>query len=204
MQPAVLQQRSERPSLGPFDQPSYASRVLKQYVGLLAKSAHPEILDIGPVCGSNITFFLEHASKLHIHDVITRSPEGRQPAEWNEALPEAFSYEENSMEAIHAWDLFDHIGNHDLSKVVQKLVSFLKPHGLLIMVASNTTGQQPFFQFLKIGPELTVTLQKSMVRRLPYFYRTNRDIEKAMQPLTQIASSICTNGVREFLYRRPR
>ena len=203
MQPSVLENRLDKPT-GPFEKASYGSRMLKQYVGFLAKRVNSEILDIGPVCGKNIEFFLGHAAKLHVHDVMTQTHSGNQATQWPAALLEELAYENNSLDGIHVWDLHDHISNHDLSSVVQKLWSLLKPHGVVVMIASNVSGLQPFPQYFKIGEELTVTLQKSMVRRLPYYYRTNRAIEKAMQPLVQICSAICTNGVREFLFRRQR
>jgi hypothetical protein len=72
------------------------------------------------------------------------------------------------------------------------------------MIACNLSGHQSFSQYFKIGDKCTVSLQKAMARRLPYYYRTNRDIERAMKPFEQLSSYICTNGMREFLFRGPR
>jgi hypothetical protein len=197
---SVFENRVNRPC-GPFEDAVFGSRMLKQYAGLLAKCGTTEILDLGPVCGSNIAFFLGHTAKLHVYDVLARFPSERLRQEPMEKILATFLYEKNSLDGIHIWDLPDHLDNKALSLMVQKLGSLLKPRGLLVMIACNLSGHQSFSQYFKIGDNCTVSLQKAMARRLPYFYRTNRDIERAMKPFEQLSSYICTNGMREFLFR---
>jgi len=203
MQSTVFENLVDRPG-GHYEKRSSGSRMLKHYVGLLAKCPKSEILDIGPVCGSNVTFFAALAGRLHVHDVVTRTPPVMPPSAWATYIIESLTYEKNSLDGIHLWDLYDHIDNASIAPVVQKVSSLLKPRGLLVMIASNTSGQQHFSQYLKVNEECNATLQRSMVHRLSYYYRTNREIEKVLKPLEQICSSICMSGVREFLFRRPK
>jgi len=203
MQATIFENRVDKPA-GPYELRSPGSRILKHYLRLLAKCTGPQLLDVGPVCGSNVTFFASHAGRLHVHDIITRTPPAVTASGLASHIIDSLAYEQNSFDGIHVWDLFDHIDSASLSAIVEKISVLLKPRGLLVMITSNTSGQQHFSQYFKVDEECCVTLQKSMTRRLPYYYRTNREIEKALKPLEQISSAICTNGVREFLFRLPK
>jgi hypothetical protein len=203
MQSSILENSINVPC-SPFEDTAHGSRMLKQYVKLLARCYNPEILDMGPVCGNNISFFLDYAAKLHVYDVLAHTNDNsRQPG--LAFLIKNLTYKKNSLDGIHLWDMHDHLDNKTFGSMLSELSLLLKPHGLLVMISSNVVlGQQPFFQYLKTDKDLTVMLQKDRSRRLPYFYRTNRDIEKVMKPFERIGSYICTNGVREFLFRRPK
>jgi hypothetical protein len=200
--PSIFEKRIDI-TCNPFEDAACSSRMLRHYVKLLSKRKKPEILDLGPVCGSNVSFFVNYSAKLHIHDLLLERP-GVSYKSPCIMLPliQALEFRRNSLDGIHIWDLHDHLDNKELSSVLFELSSLLKPEGLLVMISSNSSGQQPFPQYFRIKEDLTVTLQKTRSLRLPYHYRTNRDIEKAMRPFEQISSYICTNGVREFLFRK--
>jgi hypothetical protein len=173
------------------------SRMLKKYMYFLEQRDKPVILDIGPVSGSNISFFLNCASKLHVFDMLAETHQ----AEDAEHFLSLFDYQEYSLDGIHLWDVPDHLNNRLLSLLVRKLHSLLKPDGLMTLIASTTSGVQPYPLFFAIRDDCTAFLQKTTTRRLSYFYRTNRDIERSMRPFKQFNSFICTNGIREFLFK---
>jgi hypothetical protein len=177
------------------------SRMVKKYMRLLALREKPEILDVGPVSGNNISFFLSHVSKLHVCDAFSRFSHDIHQNPDTEEMLSFFDYKENSLDGIHVWDICDHLNSRMLSPLVRKLHSLLKPNGLMMLIASTTSGVQPYPLFFVIRDDCAVVLQKVTTRRFPYFYRTNRDIEGSMKPFQQLNSFICTNGVREFLFR---
>jgi hypothetical protein len=177
------------------------SRMLKQYVQFLNKCEKPEILDIGPASGNNISFFLGYAIKLHVCDVFSRFASKKKQCIDTEKVLSYLDYKENSLDGINLWDLPDHFGSGALSIIIQKLSLLLKQNGLLIMIASNTSHHQPYPLYFAIRDANTVILQNTTTCELPYFYRSNRDLERSMQPFRQANSFICTNGIREFLFK---
>jgi hypothetical protein len=177
------------------------SRMLKKYLEHLAQCDRPEVLDLGPVCGNNISFFLDRVSKLHVCDAYSHFVMPMKQDSDMEKNLSLFDYKESSFDGIHLWDLPDHCENRMLWLLVRKLHTLLKPKGMLIMIASNTSVAQPFPLYFAIRDDGAVMLQKTTAQRLSYFYRSNRDIEQSMKPFRQINSFICTNGIREFIYK---
>ncbi len=183
--------------------PSAGSRMMNRYFEFLAKYDRPEILDLGPVCGSNISFFLDRGSKLHVCDVFSPLARGeQQPAGPAERILSMLDYKESSLDGIHAWDLFDHLNDDLLSSVVPKLHALLKPHGLLIMLASNSSNPQPHPLFCLMNGSDGAVLHTATDYRLPFYHRSNRDIDRGMKPFRQANSFICTSGLREFMFKR--
>jgi hypothetical protein len=180
----------------------YKSRMLERYLWFLAKCEKPHLLDVGPVCGSNIAFFLEHTSKLSVCDVLRRlSPDVIEHLRSEDLLP-LFNYDKNGFDGIHLWDIADHFETSVLTSLVHHLSSLLKPNGLVVMLASNSPHSQPFQSYFVAGSEMVVTLKQVSTRSLPYFFRSNRDIELVMKPFQKQDSFVCMSGVREFLFRR--
>jgi hypothetical protein len=179
------------------------SRMVKKYVKFLAERNNPEILDIGPVSGNNISFFLNRVSKVHVCDVfslIAREPGSTASPEY---ILSFLDYKERSLDGIHMWDIPDHLDTLTLSLLMKKLHSFLKPNALLMLMASTTSGVQPHPLYFVIREDCSVMLEKVTTRQLSYFYRANREIERCLKPFQQLNSFISINGVREFLYRNP-
>ena len=182
---------------------TYHSRMVERYRSFLSKCENPQILDIGPICGQNIEYFINRYTRLHVCDLMQRlTPTPLQPIEPDALLP-CFDYDKNSFDGIHLWDVPDHLDNRALKQLISLCCGILKPNGLLMVIAGTTNSPQPYQHYVVISDEMMVTLMKSTTFRLPYFYRSNRDIEMAMKPLEQNCSFVCMNGVREFLYKKP-
>jgi hypothetical protein len=180
---------------------AYESRMLKKYMQTLAECESPEVLDLGPVSGNNISFFLDHSARLHLCDVFSRSAHTLLRESDADDLFSQMDVKESSLDGIQLWDIPDHVDNRSLSILVNKLHSLLKPDGLMMVIATTVNVPQPYPLYFIIREDSAVVLDKMAARRLPYFYRTNRDIERCMKPFHQLNSFICTNGVREFLFK---
>jgi hypothetical protein len=180
---------------------SHESRMLKKYVDRLARCQKPEVLDLGPVCGNNISFFLNRIAKLHVCDVFSHLPQEKKNDPDAEKYVSLLDYKKHSFDGINLWDVPDHLGNRTLALLIPHLQSLLKPSGMLMMIASTTSEPQPYPLFFVIRNDCAVILQTKTEHRLSYYYRANRDIERSMKPFRQKHSFICTNGIREFLYK---
>jgi SAM-dependent methyltransferase len=197
---AVLQSSGVRPGAQNTGAGAYHSRMIEKYMWYLDKCEQPRVLDIGPISGSNIQFFLNHGAKIYVCDVLGRIFARAKNLQIEQFLS-FFDYPDKTFDAIHLWDVADHLDNQSLSLLVKKSSGLLKPNGLLAIIAGNNPAGQPHPQYLMIDDDIRVTLKKISAIEMPYYHRANRDIEIAMRPLTQYSSFICMNGIREFLFR---
>ena len=188
----------EPPKTGP-----YQSRMMERYAGFLARCERPRILDIGPVIGKNISFLLDLGARLYVFDLLARL--GSQAAQnvQPENLRAQFDYEGGSFDAVHVWDIPDHLYQSSFEELVRQCTRMLKPNGMLLALTSSSTSVQPFQHYLIINDKSNVTLQRVENTKLPYYYKSNRDLDQAMKPLDQHCSFVCMNGVREFLFKKP-
>ncbi|MBN1128871.1 MAG: class I SAM-dependent methyltransferase [Chitinispirillaceae bacterium] len=181
---------------------AYQSRMMERYRHFLGKCDDPRILDSGPVCGKNIEYLLSRFTRIFVCDIMQRlTPEPLHPIE-PEALTACLDFEEGSFDGIHVWDIPDHLDDMTLKVLVARCCSFLRPNGLLMLIASTTKSPQPYQHYLAFNDESAAILSRSTSFRLPYFHRSNRDIEIAMKPLVQYCSFVCMNGIREFLFKK--
>jgi hypothetical protein len=197
----VIERSSERfaPLAGPG---SYKSRMLERYLGFLAKCEKPHILDLGPITGSGIAFYLEKSLKVSVCDIMRRlypSEFKRMPHEEFIAL---FDYERSGFDGIHLWDIADHLETKHLTDLIRRFCTLLRPNGMIMMLASNEQVPQTRLNYFIPDAGTTVTLKHAALSPLPYFFRSNRDLEIVMKPLELHASFVCQNGIREFLFRR--
>lgn len=202
MQSPVLRNGIERPVAPTSPDGAYRSRMMERYLWFLAKCEKPQVLDVGPIIGSTIDFFLSQASKLTVCDVLRRLGPSAQSHIQGEQLLSFFDYKPETFDGINLWDIPDHLENKVLTELIKRCSSMLKPNGLLMMLASNTSLPQPHPLYLASGENFTATLRKVTAMRLPYYFRSNRDIDLFMKPLEQYSSFVCMNGIREFLFRR--
>jgi hypothetical protein len=175
--------------------------MLERYLEFIQKRYRPALLDLGPVCGSNISLFAEKAGVVYVCDLLRRlsgnDPVGLPPGTVEGVLDYSFG----SFDGIHLWDIPDHVDDTKLKRIALHCRKLIKTRGLVMVLASGSPITEPFENYLAVNNHLSVSLTESKARRFPYFYRSNRDIALAMQPLEQYASFVCTNGWREFLFR---
>lgn len=200
MHQPVLEGRGRRPpDLPPV--PAYSSRMLDRYLAFLQKSPKPAILDLGPTCGANISFFAERGGLLCVCDFMLRFAGDESKGHGPGTVGGILDYRPGSFDGIHLWDIPDHLDNRALLEIAQRCRTLLKKHGRVMALASASPDPEPFENYLVVNSNLSVTLRESQAHRYPYLYRSNRDIEAAMKPLEQCASFVCMNGWREFLFR---
>jgi hypothetical protein len=175
--------------------------MLERYLEFVKKRTRPMILDLGPVCGGNIALFAEKAGVVYVCDLLRRlsgnDPAGQPPG----TVEGILDYSVGSFDGIHLWDIPDHVDDANLKRIAIQCRKLIKTRGLIMVLAGGAPAAEPFENFLAVNQNLSVNLIESKARRFPHFYRSNRDIALAMQPLEQYASFVCTNGWREFLLR---
>src|SRR5580765_3977217 len=95
------------------DDPVFATKALRKFLTCLTSRESPVLLDLGPVVGSNVSFFGEQLGcKIFVEDIYAdldrHVREGKV-----EALPEflkkRFPQEGGTVDGILCWDLVDYM-----------------------------------------------------------------------------------------------
>ncbi len=176
----------------------YSSRMLRAYTAWLSKQKSADILDCGPVCDDTINFFLPHVGKIFIRDIFLRLHRYRD----TNAVLHGLDFKPGSFQAIHLWDLLDHIDKDHTSLLIKACDSMIKPGGMVIITSYDESKTEVSLNSFAVNKNYRVILRPQHHLNLPYFNRNNRDINIIMEPFTIVNSYVYTCGVREFCFRK--
>ncbi len=176
----------------------YSSRMIRSYVVWLSKQKSACILDCGPVCDDTINFFLPQVRKIFIYDLFLRL---HRHQDTNVVLQD-LDYKPGSFNAIHLWDLIDHIDNNNTSLLLNVCYSLLKRGGSIIITANDDYKIREPLNSFAVNKNFQVILRPQTHLALPYFHHTNRDITIIMERFNLVNSYAYTCGIREFRFRK--
>jgi SAM-dependent methyltransferase len=195
---------------GASDAPVHPTKVLARFVASLSARTQPVLLDLGPVVGSNVSFFGEQLGcKIIVEDLskdIDRHVREGKLEELPAALSKRFPHESASIDGILCWDVFDYLDKNSAKKLAEQLTRILKPEGVLLAFFV-TAEPQPGAR-----PEYTrhIVIDQNHLQHRPYAAARgkqrpmpNRDIQRMFEPLRITEQFLLKNNLREVLFRKP-
>lgn len=196
--------------VGASDAPVHPTKVLARFVASLSAREQPVLLDLGPVVGSNVSFFGEQLGcKIIVEDLskdIDRHVREGKLEELPVALSKRFSQESGSIDGILCWDVFDYLDKASAKKLAEQLTRILKPDGVLLaffVTSEPQPGARPeYTRHVVVSP---TSLQhrpypaaRAKQRPLP-----NRDIQRMFEELRIAEQFLLKSNLREVLLRKP-
>ena len=180
----------------------YTSMMLQMYVETLNKYSTAQVLDVGPVCEENITYFAQRIKRIYVCDMFLRLSRNRHKDLPTEKVWEHLDYAPNSFDGINLWDFIDHLNDADIGKLVNFCHTTLQPRGMMMVTSfEELAAPSQIHSFvIKDGYRLNFRLQNHL--DLPCYYRSNRIITDMLSEFKTVNSFIYRNGVREFLCKR--
>jgi hypothetical protein len=173
------------------------------FVDHLERHREGKLLDVGPACGQNISFFASRVGKLYVFDLFHRLWEEKNRGRSASHIWPDLDYPVGSFEAIQLWDFGDHLEDRDFARLVELCILMVKPKGMLMLIAmgegSDTTVSHSYM--IREGFRLQVRSQPDL--DLPLHHRHNRDLIAALSPFKLVKSFIYRSGFREFLFQHP-
>jgi SAM-dependent methyltransferase len=192
------------------DGPVQPTRALDRFLAGLSGRPQPVILDLGPVVGSNVTFFREEVGcKICLEDLpkdIDRHVTEGKAEQLATFFDTRFPYESDTIDGILCWDIFDFLDRTSAERLAKQLKRVLRPDGLLLAFFSTADPRST--------PRATYT-KHVVVDRTHIQYRTyaaargkerpllNRDIQRLLEPLRITENVLLKNNLREVLFRKP-
>ncbi len=187
----------------------FPSKGLPKFIASLGNKSGPVLLDLGPVVGSNLTFFGETLGcKIAVEDLakdIERHAREQRLTDLPAFFKTRFTQADASVDGIICWDLFDHLDKTSAPPLARELVRLLAPDGALLA----------FFAAKSPVPGATPTYTKHVIRdqasieHRPYPATVgrqrmieNRDVQRMFEPLKITEQVLLKSHVREVLFRK--
>lgn len=184
----------------------FPTKALRRFLGSVTSRESPVLLDLGPVVGSNVTFFGERLGcKIIVEDLFgdldRHSRNGGAP--FAEFLARRLTQEPGSVDGILCWNFFDYLEPAAAQVLAPALTRLLRPDGgLLGFFATVSSTDSRFAKY--------VILDEDTLKQRPYTAGgkkqtplQNRDIIRLFDGLKVSESFLLKTNVREFLFRKP-
>jgi cyclopropane fatty-acyl-phospholipid synthase-like methyltransferase len=204
--------RKEHPDseVGASDAPVHPTKVLARFVASLSARTQPVLLDLGPVVGSNVSFFGEQLGcKIIVEDLskdIDRHVREGKLDELPASLSKRFPQESGSIDGILCWDVFDYLDKASAKKLAEQLTRILKPEGVLLaffVTAEPQPGAKPEYTRHVVVNQTSLQHRAYPAARGKQRPMPNRDIQRMFEDLRIAEQFLLKSNLREVLFRKP-
>jgi methyltransferase family protein len=198
------------PSPGPsaaIEDPVFATKALRKFLTSLTANASPSLLDLGPVVGSNVSFFGEQLGcKIFVEDLfadLDRHIRDGKLDRLPDFLKGRFPQPTGSVDGVLCWDLIDYLDKPSAQAVATELTRVLRPEGALLGFFGNTQTLDVRYTKYIIVDEVNLKHRSYPAARGRQGILLNRDIIKLFGGLRVSDSFLLKNNLREILFRKP-
>jgi hypothetical protein len=189
------------------DDPVFATKALRKFLSCLTSRESPVLVDLGPVVGSNVSFFGEQLGcKIFVEDLFA-DLDRHVRADTLEALPaflkKRFPQESGSVDGILCWDLIDYLDRAAAQELAGELTRVLRPEGALLGFFGTAQTREARYTKFIIADEVNLKHRSYEAARGRQAILLNRDIIKLFAGLRVSDSFLLKNNLREILFRKP-
>jgi len=195
---------------GAGDAPVHPTKALARFLTGLSARPQPLLIDLGPVVGSNVTFFGEEVGcKIHVEDVykdVDRHVREEKLDQLPAFLAKRFQQETGSVDGILCWDLFDYLDKAAAAALARELARTLRPEGVLLAFFSTAdprSAVQPIYTRHVVVDRGTLQHRAYGAARGRQRPLLNRDIQRLFEPLRITDQFLLKTNMREVLFRKP-
>jgi hypothetical protein len=191
------------------DSQQASTKALARFLSTLGTRPQPVLVDLGPVVGSNVTFFTEQLGcRLVVEDVLTdidRHVREQTLASLPEFFAHRFAHEDSSVDGILCWDVFDYLDREAACALAEQLTRMLRPKGMLLAFFSTVEPAPDVFRYTKYLIVDRATLERrsydaSWGKCRPVL---SRDIERMFISLSVDEQFLLKAKILEVLFRKP-
>jgi SAM-dependent methyltransferase len=197
---------------GAADAPVQPTRALARFLTGLGGGGRerPVLLDLGPVVGSNVTFFGEEVGcKIIVEDLskdIDRHIHQAKLDELPAFFDKRFPQEANAIDGILCWDIFDYLDRAPAERLARQLARVLRPDGVLLAFFSTAdprSESRPTYTRHVVVDRAHLQCRPYKAARAKQRPLLNRDIQRLFEPLRISENYLLKTNLREVLFRKP-
>ncbi len=183
------------------------TKVFPRFLAAIGHQESPRLLDLGPVVGSNVTFFGERlACKLYVEDLYS-DVEAHARRGDRAALATFFATRltqaPDSIDGILCWDLFDYLDRRSGLVLAARLAGMLRKGGALYGSFGTTALELKQYTKTVVLAEGSLKHRVSPATPVARTVLLTRDIIKMFEGLIVAESVLLKSSTRETLFRRP-
>jgi hypothetical protein len=186
---------------------AYPPKALQKFLASLQGSENPLLLDLGPVVGSNVTFFGEQLGcRIRVEDIaadIDRHVKAGTLDQLPEFFTRRFTQAPGSVDGILCWDMLDFLDRPAAQALATALSTLLKPEGCLLGFFSTSATHASVYTKYVVVDESTLKYRTYPASRARQRSLLNGDIIKLFKELRVTDSFLMKSQVREMLFRKP-
>jgi hypothetical protein len=199
--------RPQGPATGPADDPVFATKALPKFLQTLTSREMPVLLDLGPVVGSNVSFFGEQLGcKIFVEDIfadVERHVRDGKLEELPAFLSKRFPQADGEVDGILCWDIIDYLDRPAAQALATQLQRVLRPDGALLGFFGSAPSPEARYTKFIIVDEVNLKYRSYPAARGRQSILLNRDIIRLFSTLRVSDSFLLKNNLREILFRKP-
>jgi predicted SAM-dependent methyltransferase len=186
---------------------AYPSQSLHKFLRCLQSTDNPLLLDLGPVVGSNVTFFGEQLGcRIRVEDIaadIERHVKAGTVDQLAEFFPKRFTQNPGTVDGILCWDVLDYLDRPAAQALAKSLCRLLRPEGCLLGFFSTAQSPDQVYTKYVVVNETTLRYRTYPASRPRQRSLLNGDIIKLFKDLRVTDSFLMKSKLREMLFRKP-
>lgn len=186
---------------------TYPTRALHKFLSGLHSRDNPLIVDLGPVVGSNVTFFGEQLGcRIRVEDVaadIDRHVKAGTLDQLDKFFAARFTQAPESVDGILCWDVLDYLDRPAAEALATALQRLLRPDGYLMGLFSTAETREQIYTKFVVVDEGNLRYRTYPALRPRQRNLLNGDIIKLFKDLRVTDSFLMKSKVREMLFRKP-
>ena len=195
------------PSSAPVGDPVFATKALKKFLATLTARESPVLLDLGPVVGSNVSYFGEQLGcKIFVEDVfadVDRHVRANTLEELPAFFKKRFPQEDGAVDGILCWDVIDYLDRPAAQELASQLSRVLRPDGALLGFFGTAAPRDTRYTKFIIVDDVNLRYRAYPALRGRQAILLNRDIIRLFSGLRVSDSFLLQNNLREILFRKP-
>jgi hypothetical protein len=189
------------------EDPVFATKALKKFLTTLTSREMPVLLDLGPVVGSNVSFFGEQLGcKIFVEDLfadLDRHIREGKLENLASFFQKRFPQAPGSVDGILCWDLIDYLDRPAAQALATELMRVLRPDGALLGFFGTAQPRDTRYTKFIIVDDVTLKYRSYPAARGRQAILLNRDIIRLFSDLRVSDSFLLQNNLREVLFRKP-
>src|SRR4051812_11362193 len=128
--------RPQGPTSASVADPVFATKALPKFLQTLTAREQPLLLDLGPVVGSNVSFFGEQLGcKIFVEDIfadVDRHVRDNKLEDLAAFLKKRFPQADGTFDGILCWNVIDYLDRAAAQELAPELTRLLRPDGALL------------------------------------------------------------------------
>jgi hypothetical protein len=193
-------------ALAPGDDPVFGTKALRKFLASLTSRESPILLDLGPVVGSNVSFFGEQLGcKIFVEDLfadVERHVREGKLETLPAFFPKRFQQATGTVDGILCWDLIDYLDKTSAQALATELTRILRPDGALLAFFGTAQPREARYTKFIIVDDVNLRHRPYPAARGRQAILLNRDIIRLFSGLRVSDSFLLQNNLREILFRK--